>query len=180
MLTVSRPQSVSTSIPEGFACYPCALCGVAMVVDDHAPETPMCRSCQRVGAESAVAEAARVLDELRTGTGVMSILSPTERAEQISQLLGDVSAPTLVRASLKQMSDNALIRIIAETSDVVLMGAASVELSKRLPVSFDAPAYSTPTEPPSPEERDELESRIELTFEPDTDFMDGERFDGLA
>src|SRR5689334_18219045 len=123
----TRP--VTSTVPPGYSIFPCCLCGVAIAVDDHSPEAPTCRSCLRVGAESAIAEATNVLAELRAGSGVFAVLSPAERAEQICQLIGEIPAPALVRASMKHLPDDRLIRIIAETSDVVVMGAAAVELS---------------------------------------------------
>src|SRR5205807_10183598 len=96
MLSVISPPSTSR-VPAGFEQHPCSQCNCLILVSASTPEAPICRACARMAADSAFCEALNTLSTLRAGDAPFDVLSPAERAEQISSLLGDVSAPALVR-----------------------------------------------------------------------------------
>jgi predicted Zn-dependent protease with MMP-like domain len=79
-------------------------------------------------------------------------------------------APTLVRVAIADLSDGALIDLVGETDDPILLNAASAELEGRLgrfTGEKPTPRYTqTAGATPDPATRYELEGRIEAVGEP--------------
>lgn len=81
---------------------------------------------------------------------------------------GSGSVPTLVRVAVADLSNAALIDMVAESDDPVLLKAASAELARRLAEpNTDKPLFiQVAKAEPDPITRCELEGRIEVEFEP--------------
>ena len=177
LATVSRRV-----IPEGFEEHPCWQCRAIIVVPAHTPETPTCRQCLRGEAERDIRKAITTFRQLRKGQSPFDVLTPQERAEQIAGFFTDIDSPppTIIRASVKMLSDQSLIDVIGVATDLDLLLAATLELAGRLPVVCEPVYVADPDAAPDSATRDELESRIELTVEPDAEYQDRERWDDAA
>ena len=76
--------------------------------------------------------------------------------------------PTLVRVAVSNLTDRALIDMVGETDDPILVIAASAELASRLCEPIEAKPLFTQAAnaAPDPVTRYELEGRIEVEVEP--------------
>jgi uncharacterized small protein (DUF1192 family) len=176
METVSHP--VHSCIPTGFEEHPCYRCQAAILVRSDTHETPTCAACLRQNAESAIHEAAGVLKALRRGEEPFAGMTKAERAEQLAMLMADDGSnppPTLLRVSVRALTNDQLIDVVGGENTPAILAAASGELVRRLndPAIVAEPLY-VGGETPDVFTRDELESQIEL-IEAEISTLEGER-----
>jgi len=121
------------------------------------PETPveihLCDACRRMPADSALAELLGHAKALRDAKPPFDLLTQEERREQLQALIGDVD----------NLPNEALVDLAGRCAESIAMRLHSVPESVRIDEEQDAPLYDSGGYRPSNEERDEIESRIEVT-----------------
>jgi hypothetical protein len=142
--SVARPL-----FPVSTVAMPCSQCGANVIVAANV-DTVQCRDCQRMVVDSALSEVLVTTKALRDGVAPFHILTPAERAEQLTALIGDVVA----------LPDGAMIELAGKCAEIL---ASRMPTPERIIDPAADFVWSSDGFEPDAQTRDELESRIEAT-----------------
>lgn len=139
-LLLSNASNRQTVPARMFACLGCLM---PYWVKEGERDPEFCPACQRSNAQAEAVKLSGAVRELINGTGIFSILSRIERQEQLRQL------GLTVRAKENGCCDPVPTMRLVRT----MASEVAAELGELV---YDSDGYQ-----PSPEERDDIESRIE-------------------
>ena len=178
-LSKNAPRTALFPVPLS-ACRvssPCWRCG-ALTPDDGKVDPLLCRNCKRMAADSALNELFGHARALLSGSAPFHVLTSAERMEQLAALIGASSPhdPAASRCSFDEdMTNEQLIELAGAAADEIarrlghVPETAPAKPAQRIPVKgaaeYGAPLYDSRGYSPTPEERDDIESRIEATPE---------------